>query len=157
MDPNDGPDGRLDAQPVVYRLAPALLVRSAGAALVLLAVIVVVLSVVTAFAGWGFGVVAAVALVGLVVLAIAGWWARRRAYVVRLDPLGYQVRLVRGAGVTRARWADVAEASTADVGGEPCVVLALRDGRTTTVPVAILDGDRDEFVTRVRALLRRNR
>ncbi len=77
----------------------------------------------------------------------------RHAYVVRLDRLGYEVRLVRGAGVKRARWADVAEASTADVRGVPCVVLSLRDGRTTTVPVGVLAGDRDEFVTRVRTLL----
>ena len=61
---------------------------------------------------------------------------------------------MRGAGVKRARWADVAQASTAEVRGQPCVVLALRDGRTTTVPVGVLAGDRDEFVTRVRALLR---
>ena len=57
---------------------------------------------------------------------------------------------MRGAGVKRARWADVAQASTAEVRGQPCVVLALRDGRTTTVPVGVLAGDRDEFVTRVR-------
>ena len=54
----------------------------------------------------------------------------------------------------RARWADVAQASTAEVRGQPCVVLALRDGRTTTVPVGVLASDRDEFVTRVRSLLR---
>ena len=96
-----------------------------------------------------------VALVGLLAVAGGAWWAVRRAYVVRLDRLGYEVRLVRGAGVKRARWADVAEASTADVRGVPCVVLSLRDGRTTTVPVGVLAGDRDEFVTRVRALLHR--
>ena len=39
----------------------------------------------------------------------------------------------------------------------PCVVLALRDGRTTTVPVAVLAADRDEFVARLRALLRGGR
>ena len=38
-----------------------------------------------------------------------------------------------------------------------CVVLALRDGRTTTVPVSVLAGDRDEFVARLRALLREGR
>jgi hypothetical protein len=140
-----------------YRLAPAIVLRSAGAALVLLAAVVVVLSVLTAALGWGFWVVGLVALIGLAVLAGGTWWAGRRAYVVRLDALGYQVRLLRGAGVTRARWADVADASTADVRGVPCVVLALRDGRTTTVPVAVLAGDRDEFVARLRGHLRRGR
>ena len=111
----------------------------------------------TAVLGWGFWVVVLVALLGLAAVAAGAWWAIRRAYVVRLDALGYQVRLLRGAGVKRARWADVAEASTAEVGGVPCVVLALRDGRTTTVPVAVLAGDRDEFVARLRAFLRGGR
>ena len=138
----------------VYRLAPAVVLRSAGAAFVLLAVVVVALSVVASLADWSFLLAGAVAGLGLLGVAGGAWWAAARAYVVRLDSLGYEVRLVRGAGVKRARWADVAQASTAEVGGQPCVVLALRDGRTTTVPVGVLAGDRDEFVTRVRALLR---
>ena len=146
-----------DGTATEYRLAPAIVLRSAGAALVLLAVVVVVLSVVTAAVGWGFWVVGLVGLVGLAALVGGAWWAGRHAYVVRLDALGYQVRLLRGPGVRRARWADVAEASTADVGGVRCVVLALRDGRTTTVPVAVLAGDHDEFVTRLRSLLRHGR
>ena len=97
------------------------------------------------------------AVLGLAAVAGVAWWATRRAYVVRLDPLGYQVRLVRGAGVTRARWVDVAEASTAELRGTPCVVLALRDGRTTTIPTAALAADRDEFVAEVRKLLRHGR
>jgi hypothetical protein len=139
----------------VYRLAPAIVVRSAGAALVLLAAVVVVLTLVTSLAGWDFTVVVLVAGVGLVALAAAGWWVTRRAYVVRLDRLGYEVRLVRGAGVKRARWADVDGAATAEVRGAPCVVLSLRDGRTTTIPVQVLAGDRDEFVTRLRSFVSR--
>jgi uncharacterized membrane protein len=136
-----------------YRLAPAIALRLAGTALVALAVVVVLLTVAGAWAGWAFWPVAVVALAGLAAVAGASWWAARAAYVVRLDALGYQVRLVRGAGVKRARWADVAEVSTARVHGVSCVVVALRDGRTTTVPVDLLAGDRDEFVTRLRRLL----
>ena len=137
-----------------YRLARAIAVRGAGSALVLLAVVVLLLSLVVALAGWDFVVIGVVALLGLVLVAAGLWWATRVAYVVRLDRIGYDVRLVRGAGVRRARWVDVAEASTAQVRGVSCVVLSLRDGRTTTVPMAVLAGDRDEFVTRLRALLR---
>ena len=140
-----------------YRLAPAIVLRVAGAALVTLAVLVVLLSLVTALADWPFWPVVVVALAGLGAVTGTAWWAARAAYVVRLDRVGYDVRLVRGAGVKRARWADVAEASTAQVHGSPCVVVALRDGRTTTVPVALLAGDRDEFVTRLRDLLREAR
>ena len=137
-----------------YRLAPAVVLRSAGAAFVLLALTVLALSVVAALADWSFLGVGVVAGLGLLGVAGGAWWALTRAYVVRLDSLGYDVRLVRGAGAKRARWADVAQASTAEVRGQPCVVLALRDGRTTTVPVGVLAGDRDEFVTRVRSHLR---
>jgi hypothetical protein len=150
----DPRDGRAASTAVNYRLAPAIVVRAAGAALVLVALLVLVVTVITAVAGGGFWVVGLVAAVGLAAVASLVWWGTRRAYVVRLDDQGYDVRLVRGAGVKRARWADVAQASTAEVRGVPCVVLALRDGRTTTVPVSLLAGDRDDFVVRVRSLLR---
>ena len=137
-----------------FRLARAVVVRSAGAGLVLLAVVVLALTLLSAAADWDLAVVGLVAAAGLVLLVAGVWWATRRAYVVRLDSVGYQVRLVRGAGVLHARWADVAEASTVDVRGVSCVVLSLRDGRTTTIPVALLRGDRSEFVTSLRQRLR---
>jgi hypothetical protein len=140
--------------PTVYRLAPSLVVRLTGAALLAAALAVLGATVVTATTGAGPEVILVVAVLGLVAVAGVAWWAGRSAYVVRLDQLGYQVRLLRGAGVTRARWADVAEASTAQLRGTPCVVLALRDGRTTTVPTAALAADRDEFVAEVRKFLR---
>ena len=143
--------------PTVYRLAPSLVVRLTGAALLVAALAVLAVTLVTATTGGGPGAILVVAVLGLVAVAGVAWWAGRHAYVVRLDPLGYQVRLVRGAGVTRARWVDVAEASTAELRGTPCVVLALRDGRTTTIPTAALAADRDEFVAEVRKMLRHGR
>ena len=35
---------------------------------------------------------------------------------------------------------------TTTVHGDDCVVLRLRDGRTTTIPVAVLDAPREDFV-----------
>ncbi len=140
-----------------YRLAPAVVLRAAGAALVALAVLVLVLSLVTGLAGWPFWPVVVVALAGLAAVAAGAAYTARATYVVRLDPLGYDVRLVRGAGVKRARWADVAEASTAEVHGASCIVIALRNGRTTTIPVTLLAGDRDEFANRLRTLLQQAR
>lgn len=143
--------------PTVYRLAPSLVVRLTGAAMLVAALAVLASTVVAAGTGVGPGAILVVALLGLGAVAGVGWWASRVAYVVRLDQLGYQVRLVRGAGVARARWVDVARASTAELRGTPCVVLALRDGRTTTIPTAALAADRDEFVAEVRKLLRHAR
>jgi hypothetical protein len=140
-----------------YRLAPAVVLRVAGAALVGVAVLVVLLSIVTGLAGWPFWPVALVALAGLGVIVGGVWWTTRRTYVVRLDALGYDVRLVRGAGAKRARWVDVAEVATAEVHRSPALVVSLRDGRTTTIPVALLAGDRDEFANRLRTLLQQAR
>ncbi len=87
-------------------------------------------------------------LVVLVVVGIfaLGFFLGRRWYVVRLDATGYQVRFVRGAGATEGRWADVDNLTTTFVGGSECVLLRLRDGRQTTIPVNVIEGDREEFV-----------
>ena len=42
---------------------------------------------------------------------------------------------------------------TATVRGHHCVVLRLRDGRTTTIPVAVLDARREVFVQDLRSRL----
>jgi hypothetical protein len=129
-----------------YSLAPAVAARLVGLALVLLALVMFVAT----------AIVAAVdlppdLLVVLVALGVAGvltlaWWLRVRSWVFRASPEGYAVRLVRGAGVTQARWSAVEDAVTTTRHDVPCVVLRLRDGRTTTVPVGVLAVDKDEFV-----------
>src|SRR3954452_18140515 len=88
-------------------------------------------------------------LVGLAVALLVGLCALlavRRVVVVRLDDRGYQVRLVRGAGVHRAVWKEVEAVAATTVAGARCVVLRLRDGRTTTIPVDVLGGSSDDFV-----------
>jgi hypothetical protein len=72
--------------------------------------------------------------------------ALRRGDVVRLDETGYRVRFVRGAGVRQASWKDVEDVTAPTVEGQRCVLLRLRDGRTTTVPVDVLAGSSDAFV-----------
>ncbi len=136
-----------------YRLAPALGARLLGSALVGLAVLVFAVTVVAALLGLSAVFVGVVAAVGLAAVLVAGHLLTRRAYVVRLGEDGYQVRMVRGAGVRAARWVEVENAVTATPRGIDCVVLRLRDGRTTTIPVQVLAADREEFVRDVRAHL----
>ena len=66
--------------------------------------------------------------------------------LVHFDETGYQVRFVRGAGVKQARWREVEDAVAATVSGHNCVVLRLRDGRTTTIPVGVLAADAATFM-----------
>lgn len=76
---------------------------------------------------------------GAIVLARRGW-------VVRFTDDGYRVQWVRGVGVATARWKDVEDAVTTTSADSPVVVLRLRSGGTTTIPVEMLAGDREEFV-----------
>lgn len=136
-----------------YRLSPRLAARLVGAGLVVLAVVVFVTTAVVAVAGASPVVVMVVAVIGIAAVLVAGHRLTRRAWVVRLDEHGYRVRLVRGAGVPAASWRDVEDAVTATPRGVRCVVLRLRDGRTTTVPVEVLAAEPDVFVRDVRAHL----
>jgi hypothetical protein len=146
-----------DVSPEVsqYRFAPAVSARIVGALLVVLAVLLVVVTLVVAVAGLSVLVLAAAAVVGVAGVLAAGHLLTRRIPVVRLDAAGYRVRLVRGAGVDAAGWTEVQEAVTATPHGLPVVVLKLVDGRSTTIPVTLLDVDREQFVRELRAHLQR--
>jgi hypothetical protein len=95
--------------------------------------------------------------VAITLLLLAGtWWAwRQKGWVARLTPEGYRVQWVRGVGTPAARWKDVEDAVTTTVADSPVVVLRLRDGRTTTIPVEMLATDRDAFVRDVQEHLQR--
>jgi hypothetical protein len=124
--------------PFVLRVLGLSLVAVAFALLVLVAA-VSVLSLPAQVLGAGVAV-ATVAV--LAVVLVAG----RRPVVVSFDDTGYRIRHVRGAGVRQAAWSQVEDAAAATVAGERCVVLRLRDGRTSTVPVGVLAGRPDDFV-----------
>lgn len=131
-----------------YRFAGPFIVRLVGLALAGVGVLVLLLTVLAVVVVRG-EVGGAGVLVGLGVVLLTGLGALaavRRAVVVRLDERGYQVRLVRGAGVHRAGWKEVEDVAATTVAGERCVVLRLRDGRTTTIPVDVLAGSSEDFV-----------
>ncbi|MBA2955195.1 hypothetical protein GON03_12715 [Nocardioides sp. MAH-18] len=137
-----------------YHLAPAIAARVVGGLLVALALLLAVGTVVVAVADLPLGILAAVVLVG-VVAVVGVHLASRRVPVVRFDRAGYQVRWVRGAGVRAAAWTEVTEAVTATTERVPVVVLRLEGGRTTTIPVQVLDVDRERFVRDLQAHLQR--
>lgn len=138
-----------------YRLAAGLAARLVGTLLVLLAGLVLLTTVLVALLDGPpvlllvVGVLALLAVLALVVPLV-------RLPVVELDDDGYRVRWVRGAGVHRARWRDVEDAVAASPRGVDCVVLRLRDGRTTSIPVAAVDGPVEEFVQDLRDHLQRD-
>lgn len=136
-----------------YRFSPALMVRSLGALLVLLGLVVVLVAVlVSAVDLPGAVLTVTVVLAVLVVVAVAVLM-RRVVPLVHFDEEGYRLRFLRGAGVMQARWREVEDAVTANVGGQDCVVLRLRDGRTSTIPVAVLDVEPTAFLHDLRSRL----
>jgi hypothetical protein len=116
--------------------------------------VVAVLTVVAHVPGLVLTVV--VVLAALAVLTGAVVLGRLRT-LVRFDSDGYQVRSLRGAGVKQARWRDVEDAVTATARGQDAIVLRLRDGRTTTIPVSVLEGPVQTFVDDLRSRLDRGR
>jgi hypothetical protein len=132
--------------PSDYRLSSALSARVLGALLAALGVTVVLLTLVVGLLDLPTAVLGAGIVVAVALLLVGGFVLTRRATVVRLDDVGYRVRLIRGAGASAARWTDVEDVVAATVRGERCVVIRLRDGRTTTIPMRMLAVDADTFV-----------
>ncbi len=141
--------------PVDYRMAPVVVARFVGAYLVLFAVVILASTVAVAAAGLGPDLIVVLLAVGLLGLIGLAWWLRSRVSVVRLTAGGYRVRLVRGAGVKEARWSEVEDAVATQPQEVPCVVLRLKDGRSTTIPVELLAADKDDFARDVRDHLSR--
>ena len=133
-----------------YRLSPLLAARLLGVSLVLWGLLVFLATAIVVLFSAPVAILTVAVVLCVVGVFTTGWYLTRRTYVVRLTDDGYRVRFVRGAGVTQARWVDVEDAVTAVVADARCIVLRVRDGRSTTVPVDVLAGSADDFVRTVR-------
>lgn len=136
-----------------YRFSQALLVRLLGTVLVGLGLLVAVVVALAAVLDLPSAVVTVTVVLAVVLVLGAGLFLTRLSSLVHFDDAGYRVRWLRGAGVQQARWKDVEDVVTAVVAGHDCVVLRLRDGRTTTIPVRVLDASPADFVADLRAHL----
>lgn len=141
--------------PTTYRLARSVVARLLGLGVIALAVLVFVATLVVSLTSVSVDVLAAVAVIGLVALGAAAWWLTSKAYVVRATVDGYRIGVLRSAGVREARWNQVEDAVTATIRGVPCVVLRLKAGATTTIPVTVLALDREQFVRELQQHLQR--
>jgi hypothetical protein len=142
--------GVIRAVTVEYRVSRPLLVRSAGALLVVVGGAVLLLALVVAVLALPVLVLSVGVVVAVVAVAGTGLLVARSPSVVRMDDDGYQVGLLRRPGVRRARWRDVEDVVTATLSGHPCVVIRLKDGSTTTIPLAAVDSAPDAFLRDLR-------
>jgi hypothetical protein len=144
----------VEGSATTYRLAPALAVRMVGRSLVSLAALVALATVAGVLLGSGWVVAGVVAVAGLVAIAAWAWYLFRIARAVSLGDDGYAVRLLGGVGATSASWLQVQEVVAASPGAQPCLVLRLRDGRSTRLPMAALAADADAVAVEVRRRVR---
>ena len=129
-----------------YRFSTALLVRSLGALLAALGALVLVVGILVGVLDLPIQVLTIAVVLAVLTVVAGGFLLSRVTSLVHFDETGYQVRWLRGAGVKQARWRDVEDVVTATVSGHDCVVLRLRDGRTTTIPVKVLDAAPTAFI-----------
>ena len=129
-----------------YRLAAAVRLRLLGTVLAVLGGLVLVVGLLVALLDVPDTAFTVALTVSIALLLLSGYGLLRAAPLVSLDEVGYRVRYLRGAGVVAARWHEVQDVVTATVHGDDCVVLRHRDGRSTTIPVAVLDAPREDFV-----------
>ncbi len=138
--PAGDPPSRPDERPVEFALAPALRFRLLGTGLSAIGTVVLLGAALTWLADLSSGVVSGVVVLALVGVFVLGLLLGVRHWVLRLDEHGYRVRALRAGQARSARWADVLDLQATTVAGQRCVVLRLRDGRTTTLPVDVIEG-----------------
>ena len=138
-----------------YRVAPHVAARLMGVLLIAIAVLVFITTGLVAFLDLHTALLLIPAIAGIGALIAAWVVLSRRGWVVRFTDDGYAVQWVRGVGIAAARWKDVEDAVTTTSAGSPVVVLRLRSGQTTTIPVELLACDREEFVRELQRHLQR--
>lgn len=139
--------GTIAHVPSDYRLAPQFAAKLLGVALILLGLVVLLVTMVVVLFAAPALILSVTVVLAVVGIFSVGVLVTRRSWVVRTTKDGYVVKWVRGAGVKQARWLDVESLATDTIAGSPCVVIRLRDGRTTTIPVEVVAVDREQFVS----------
>ncbi len=133
------PRSAAETAPVELALAPALRLRLLGTGLVAIGVVVALGVLLMWLVDAATALVTGLVVLGGVGVLVLGLLLGLRHWVVRLDQHGYRVRGLRPR-VRAARWTDVLDLQAVNATGNRCVVLRLRDGRTTVLPVDAIEG-----------------
>ncbi len=123
-----------------FALAPHMRARLLGTGLVAIGTVVVLGVLLAWLADLPTALVSGVVALALIGVVVLGLLLGIRHWVLRLDEHGYRVRGLRTAEARSARWSDVLDLNATTLAGQRCVVLRLRDGRTTSLPVDVIEG-----------------
>ena len=153
------PENALGGQQVPARvdfaLAPALRARLLGTGVAAIGVVVLLGVLLTWLLGLPSAFVSGLVALAVVGVLVLGSLVGVRHWVVRLDASGYRIRVLRSAEARSARWSDVLDLQATTIGAQRCVVLRLRDGRTSALPVDVIDGGPTELTEALTAHLDR--
>jgi hypothetical protein len=133
------PRSAAETAPVELALAPTLRLRLLGTGLVAVGVVVAIGVLLMWWVHAAEPLVTGLVVLGAVGVLALGLLLGLRHWVVRLDKHGYRVRGLRPQARS-ARWSDVLDLQAVNMTGHRCVVLRLRDGRTTVLPVDAIEG-----------------
>ncbi|MGN6161825.1 MAG: hypothetical protein ACTHOG_09010 [Marmoricola sp.] len=135
-----------ELSPKTYALTPALRARLMASALVVIALVLLAATLLVAALHLNTAVMLVLVILVPVTIAILASLLSRRFYVLRIDDLGYQSRFVGAVGAKQARWVDVLDLGVVTIEDARCAQFRLRDGRTTTIPVDLLQTDPEELI-----------
>ena len=117
-----------------YRWSRAYGLRFLGGSTIILAI----LWVVAAFAGFSWWSLMLVAVAGVATLGCLVRFVCVPPLLLEVSSHGYRLVNVRGGGLAEATWAEVDSVTAGSSEGGEVMVVTLHDGRTTVVPVALL-------------------
>ena len=152
--PAPGFNRGVSTAPTTYALAPALRVRLLGTGL-LTSGLLVAGGALLVVVGMPVSVLSGLVVLALVLVVVVALLLGVRRWVLRLDEHGYRVRVLRAGEARSARWSDVLDLQTAEITGGRGVLLRLRDGRTTSLPVDAIEGDPEALVEEITTRLDR--
>lgn len=117
-----------------------------GVFLGLVGLIIFVTAAVVALFHLNPDIISVVVILALISVVAIGFLMARVPVMLDLDDVGYRTRWLRAPGAKNARWTDVEDAVTGFVAEQPVIVIRLKDGRSTTIPVNLLAADPDDVV-----------
>ncbi|MFT4009221.1 MAG: hypothetical protein QM655_04175 [Nocardioidaceae bacterium] len=129
-----------------FRVAPTHKARFLGAFLLLIGLVIFVTAALVALLRLHPDIISVVVIVALIAVVTLGVLISRIGVMLDLDDVGYRTHWLRAPGTKQARWTDVEDAVTGFASEQPVIVIRLKDGRSTTIPVNLLAGDPADVV-----------
>ncbi|QLQ09269.1 MAG: hypothetical protein HZY75_01350 [Nocardioidaceae bacterium] len=140
-----------------FRIAPAVTARFVGGILLLVGVIIFVTAALVVGFDLHPDILSVMVVLGVVTVVVLGFLVSRIGVLLTMDDVGYRTRWLRAPGAKQARWTDVEDVVTGFASEQAVLVIRLKDGQSTTIPVNLLAADSADLVKAVQEHAQRGR